>query len=107
MLQDRGAVLTGFGLDIGLMYFLDPERGRRRRTRVRDQVAQGTRITGDAAGACRIARLAQSHASAARLGEIHQDRCVPRVDGIGLQFLIGMAARNPSGDQKRSERRDA
>jgi uncharacterized membrane protein/osmotically-inducible protein OsmY len=51
MLQDRGAVLTGFGLGVGLMYFLDPERGRRRRARVRDQVAHATRITGDAAGA--------------------------------------------------------
>jgi hypothetical protein len=53
MLQDRGAVLTGLGIGLGLMYFLDPERGRRRRALVRDQVAHAARITGDAAGATR------------------------------------------------------
>lgn len=51
MLQDRGAVLTGLGIGISLMYFLDPERGRGRRALVRDQVAHKARITRDAAGA--------------------------------------------------------
>ena len=53
MLQDRGAMLTGLGIGFGLMYFLDPERGRRRRALVRDQVTHGARITRDAAGATR------------------------------------------------------
>lgn len=51
MLRDRAAILTGLGLGAGLMYFFDPERGRRRRALVRDQMAHGTRITRDAAGA--------------------------------------------------------
>lgn len=51
MLQDRGAVLTGLGIGVGLMYLLDPERGRRRRARIGDQVVHATTITGDAAGA--------------------------------------------------------
>ena len=51
MLQDRGAVLTGLGIGVGLMYLLDPERGRRRRARIRDQVAHGTILARDAAGA--------------------------------------------------------
>jgi hypothetical protein len=51
MLQDRGAVLTGVGIGAGLMYFLDPERGRRRRALARDQVAHTARLTRDAAGA--------------------------------------------------------
>lgn len=51
MLQDRGAVLTGLGIGVGLMYLLDPERGRRRRARIRDQVAHGTKRASDAAGA--------------------------------------------------------
>ena len=51
MPQDRGAVLTGLGVGVGLMYLLDPERGRRRRARIRDQVAHATTMTGDAAGA--------------------------------------------------------
>jgi uncharacterized membrane protein len=53
MLRDRGAVLTSLGLGIGLMYFLDPERGRRRRALVRDRVAHAARLTRDAAGATR------------------------------------------------------
>jgi uncharacterized membrane protein len=51
MLRDRGAVLTGFGLGIGLMYFLDPERGRRRRALMKDKFAHSMSITADAAGA--------------------------------------------------------
>jgi uncharacterized membrane protein len=51
MLQDRGAMLTGLGIGLGLMYFLDSERGRRRRALVRDRLAHGARITRDAAGA--------------------------------------------------------
>jgi uncharacterized membrane protein/osmotically-inducible protein OsmY len=51
MLQDRGALLTGVGVGAGLMYFLDPERGRRRRALVRDQMAHVARTTRDAAGA--------------------------------------------------------
>jgi uncharacterized membrane protein len=51
MLQDRGAVLTGVGIGVGLMYLFDPERGRRRRARIRDQVVHGTTFAGDAAGA--------------------------------------------------------
>jgi hypothetical protein len=29
ILHERGALLTGLGVGVGLMYFLDPERGRR------------------------------------------------------------------------------
>jgi uncharacterized membrane protein len=50
MLQDRGAALTGLGLGAGLMYFLDPERGRRRRALVRDKLAHGLNVTTGAAG---------------------------------------------------------
>jgi uncharacterized membrane protein len=50
-MQDRGAVLTGLGLGVGLMYFLDPERGRRRRALVRDRLTHAARVGGDAVGA--------------------------------------------------------
>ena len=50
MLRDRGAVLTGFGLGAGLMYFLDPERGRRRRALVRDKLAHTANVSSDAVG---------------------------------------------------------
>jgi osmotically-inducible protein OsmY len=43
MLRNNRALLTGLGLGVGLMYFMDPERGRRRRALVRDKVAHTTR----------------------------------------------------------------
>ena len=51
MLQSRGAALTGLGLGVGLMYLLDPERGRRRRALVKDKLTHTLNVTTDAAGA--------------------------------------------------------
>jgi hypothetical protein len=50
MLRNNRALLTGLGLGVGLMYFMDPERGRRRRTLVRDKVAHTTRVSSNALG---------------------------------------------------------
>jgi uncharacterized membrane protein len=50
-LRDRGAMLTGLGIGLGLMYFLDPERGRRRRALARDKLAHSANIGADAIGA--------------------------------------------------------
>lgn len=50
VLHDRVNMLTGLGVGVGMMYLLDPERGRRRRALLRDQVAHAARVTGDAAG---------------------------------------------------------
>jgi hypothetical protein len=43
------ALLGGFGAGIALMYFLDPDRGRRRRALLRDQLNKWTRVGRDAA----------------------------------------------------------
>lgn len=51
MLQDRGAMLMGLGLGAGLMYFLDPTTGGRRRALVRDKVIRARRAAEDAARA--------------------------------------------------------
>jgi len=50
MLRNNRALLTGLGLGVGLMYFMDPERGRRRRALVRDKVAHTTRLSSNALG---------------------------------------------------------
>jgi len=42
--------LTLIGLGAGLMYFLDPERGRRRRALVRDQIVHALNVLDDAIG---------------------------------------------------------
>jgi uncharacterized membrane protein len=41
-------ILGGAGLGAGLMFMFDPDRGRRRRALVRDQVAHTARVLGDA-----------------------------------------------------------
>jgi len=51
MLRNNRALLTGLGLGVGLMYFKNPERGRRRRALVRDKVAHTTRVSSHALGA--------------------------------------------------------
>jgi hypothetical protein len=49
MLQNRGSALAAMGLGAGLMYFVDPQRGRRRRALVRDKFAHALSISADAA----------------------------------------------------------
>lgn len=51
MLRERGAALTGLGIGLGLMYFLDPERGRRRRALAKDKLTHSTHRGIDAMGA--------------------------------------------------------
>jgi len=46
-----GGVGLGAGLGAGLMYFLDPDRGRRRRALLRDQLVAGVHKLGDAVDA--------------------------------------------------------
>ena len=42
------ALLTGAGLGAGLMYFLDPNRGRSRRARIRDRMVRASHQIQDA-----------------------------------------------------------
>ena len=51
MYRINRTMLTGLGLGVGLMYFLDPERGRRRRALIRDKVAHAAHAGNDAIGA--------------------------------------------------------
>ena len=50
MIMRGGAVLTGLGVGAGLMYFLDPERGRRRRALVKDKLAHSAHVSAGAMG---------------------------------------------------------
>ena len=59
--------IGGVGIGIGLMYFLDPDRGSYRRSRIRDAAMQSMQKTGDAIGAI-------SRASKAKYEESIGDR---------------------------------
>jgi uncharacterized membrane protein/osmotically-inducible protein OsmY len=50
MLQNRGTIISGVALGAALMFLLDPSRGRRRRARLRDQMAHAVRVARDSAG---------------------------------------------------------
>jgi hypothetical protein len=47
-MRSPSTILTMVGLGAGLMYFLDPQAGRRRRALVRDQVTHSVHATTDA-----------------------------------------------------------
>jgi osmotically-inducible protein OsmY len=47
-MNERQALLAGAGIGAGLMYVLDPERGRRRRALVRDRMTSVLGQAGDA-----------------------------------------------------------
>jgi osmotically-inducible protein OsmY len=67
LLQDRGAVLTGLGMGAGLMYFLDPERGRRRRALMRDRASHSANVGADAVGSVGRDMVHRATGIAARL----------------------------------------
>jgi hypothetical protein len=48
MLLARGTVLTGLGVGAGLMFFLDPDRGARRRALVKDKLVRSVNLSSDA-----------------------------------------------------------
>jgi uncharacterized membrane protein len=49
-MPNRSGLLTGVGVGVGLVYFLDPQRGGRRRALVRDAAVKTIHVAGDAAG---------------------------------------------------------
>jgi BON domain len=96
MLQDRGAMLTGLGIGAGLMYFLDPAGGRRRRALVRDRVVHATHVASDAAGATgrdmanRASGIAARLRGASRRGTVDDQILVERV-----RAQLGRVASHP------------
>lgn len=51
MSADRKSILMGLGIGMGLMYFVDPNRGRRRRSQAKDKISDSVHATVTAIGA--------------------------------------------------------
>ena len=91
MLQDRGSALTGLGIGLGLMYFLDPERGRRRRARVRDKLTRVLNVGTDAAGTTRRDLAHRVAGTAARMR--HALRRLPADDVVLVERVRAQLGR--------------
>jgi osmotically-inducible protein OsmY len=76
MLRNNRALLTGLSLGVGLMYFLDPERGRRRRALVRDKLAHATRVSANALGAAGVDVAHRATGLVARVRSVLRRRAV-------------------------------
>jgi osmotically-inducible protein OsmY len=67
MVSNRVSMLTGIGIGVGLMYFFDPERGRRRRALARDRLAHARRLGANAVGSTSRDLAHRASGAAARL----------------------------------------
>jgi osmotically-inducible protein OsmY len=76
MLHTRGAILTGLGVGAGLMYFMDPTAGARRRARLRDRLVHAGRAAGEAASATRTDVANRASGLAARMRRMREARPV-------------------------------
>jgi hypothetical protein len=92
------SLVGGAGLGAGLMYFLDPDRGRRRRALMRDKGVRWSRKTRDFAGSTsRDVRNRAKGMGAAVKSWVQPDLSVPdHVLAERIRSKIGMFSRHPS-----------
>src|SRR5947208_337675 len=76
MKQHRGSLVAGAAVGAGLTYFLDPDRGARRRARVRDVVAHATSVTGRAIDKTGRDALHRTYGTATSLRSLVRDEDV-------------------------------
>jgi uncharacterized protein YwbE len=76
MQQSRSAVMAGLGIGAGLMFFLDPERGRRRRALIQNKLTRSSNISLDGLGATGRDLRHRAEGAAARVRGIWSRRPV-------------------------------
>lgn len=75
-MESRGSLLAGVGVGAGLSYFLDPDRGARRRARMRDRVAHSATLTRRAVGTTSRDARHRLHGTAASVRSLVRRRDV-------------------------------
>jgi uncharacterized membrane protein len=96
MLQDRAGLFTGLGVGVGLMYWLDPERGRRRRARLRDRVVHAAHAGADAAGmTARDVAHRASGTVASVSGLVRRDSVDDQVLSDRVRAVLGRVVSHP------------
>jgi len=103
------SILTALGIGAGAMYFLDPNRGARRRGLVRDKAARLGRTTGALGGkAWRDARNQTLGAGAALRSRLRRDSsATDEIVAERVRSAIGHVATNPGALEVQVEDRTA
>jgi uncharacterized membrane protein len=95
-MNNRGSLLTGLGAGAGLAYLLDPDRGARRRARIRDTVVHAATATKRAvATTSRDARQRTYGTAAAVRGRLSREEIDDRVLVERVRSRIGRAVSHP------------
>lgn len=83
--ESQWALLAGLGAGAALMYFLDPDRGARRRALVRDKVARTERVASDATV---VVRERLKNARNRARGRVHELRARLRREQVDDDTLV-------------------
>jgi len=93
----QGKLFTGVVVGAGAMYLLDPERGARRRSLLRDQgIHAGHKVRNELAGAARGARNRTAGAAAELRSRFQQDQASDEILAERVRSAIGRAVSHPS-----------
>jgi uncharacterized membrane protein/osmotically-inducible protein OsmY len=98
-MDNRETLLTGLGVGAAgaaLVYLFDPDRGGRRRARIRDVVAHGTNVAADAIGTTVRDAANRTYGTASVIGRsIRRDAVDDRVLLERVRATIGRAVSHP------------
>src|ERR1044071_2997841 len=84
------SVIGGVTAGLGLMYFLDPEQGRRRRALVKDQMVHAAYRTGDAVDATSRDIANRARAAVAELrGRLNQEAVIDDILRDRVRARVG------------------
>ena len=93
----QGKLFTGVVVGAGAMYLLDPERGARRRSLLRDQgIHASNKIRDELTGAARDARNRTAGVAAELRSRFHQDQASDEILAERVRAAIGRAVSRPS-----------